>query len=78
MKYDIIDPLTRTLRYNEFDIVNTTKQEVELAIQEKLTECEHWNNTHKVQTFFLNTMQFSDEEQLGNAFQRCYIKVLWN
>ena len=29
-------------------IVNTTKQEVELAIQEKLSECEHWNSTHKV------------------------------
>ena len=33
-------------------IVNTTKQEVELAIQEKLSECEHWNSTHKVYIIF--------------------------
>ncbi len=27
-----------------------TKRDVELAIQEKLSECEHWNNTHAVST----------------------------
>ena len=37
-------------RYEEFAVVRATRQEVESALQEKLNECDHWHNAHKVKT----------------------------
>ena len=46
--FSFYEPVLSVLRYKEYSVIKTTQDTVHKLVEEKINECSHWQQVHKV------------------------------